>query len=176
MAEAHIQDFQQVGSILPTDFFNVQRHDGEWKNYRTPAAQFLGLETVIYEEDFDFSEINPGFPAIEILPDPGEDQVYFIVNAWVRYNPDPGGVNSGTTIRVTGSWFETSQGFNASLRTSPQGSSAPMYWEGQTNKNAEKYTFESRALSIRCGVIPGDSLPTDDGWLTLHLEYAIVAL
>ncbi len=175
MAEVHIQDFQQVGCILPTDILNVQRHDGEWRNYRTPAAQFLGLETVIYEEDFDFSEINPGFPAVQVLPDPGAGNVYFIINAWVRYNPDPGGVNSGDRIKMTGSWFEQSQNFSALLATSSQGSVATMYWENQSGRALDPYYID-RNFRITCGVLPGGTMPTDDGWLTLHLEYAIVAL
>ena len=167
MAELHIQDFQQIVAIDPSDIFNVQRHDGYWKNYRASASAILGLEMVVLEEEYTLAEL---LSPLEILPDPGADQVYFIRKAWVRYNP--GSSNGNQVIKLTGLWWEQNQAFSALLRSSSQGSAATMYWEMQT---AEAYSVD-RNLRITCEVSPGGAAPTGDGTITVHLEYAIVAL
>lgn len=172
MPEQHIQDFQQLTSLDPADFFNVQRHTSDWSNYRTTVAALTGLETQTYEDTFTIAELDPG-GTVEILPDPGAGNVYLITSAWCRYNP--GGTNGNQVVKITGLWFDQNQAFSALLRTASAGSAAAMYWEYQTGGSGNQYSSD-RNIRINASVSPGGALPTGNGTITVHIEYAIVAL
>ena len=171
MAEVHLQDFTLLESIESTDIFNVQRLSGVWKNYKTSIAGVTGIAPTIYEEEFTFAEISPNNPAIEILPDPGAGNVYLITNAWARYNGTGFDANAPQVVVVRLIWFEQNQSFSGVLRTHTQGHAAAMYWEfGTTN-----YAID-RNVRINCSVYPGGTEPLGTGTITVHLEYALVAL
>lgn len=174
MPELHIQDLPELAELEGGDFFNVQRHDGTWLNYRTTNATILGLPTLSYEFDYTFAELDPGNPPVEMLPDPGAGNVYLIVNAWVRYNQEAFDVHAPQVIKVTGHWFEQNQSFSAMLRTIPQGHAAAMYWEGQSNAG-ESYVTD-RNFRLQCATTPGGAIPDGTGTITVHLEVAVVAL
>lgn len=167
MAELRIQDLPTLPDALdPADFFNVQRLGSTWANYRTSVSAITGLETIVYEEVFDVAALDP---AVEILPDPGSTNVYLITSAWVRYTP--GSSNPNQLIKVAGLWFDSNQAFSALLRSNSAGGIAQMYWEGATAVYGSDRNFRVQAVAV-----PGDTTPNGDGTLTIHIEYAVVAL